>query len=189
MQHRDPVGETRTPPPWPCSTRRTVILDTPARKPHEVSTAWAVSSTEKSSRRLVEAGADAAAAPSPWRLRAGVDRRAKAIQPDGRRWCRGRAARAPRRPAIGLHSEDPRAAGGRACRLLRACAASRAFSRADIFGETARDLKVREMPSRQIGGSASRRSGWPAKRISPAVSLTVPVMTLNSVVLPAPLDR
>ena len=47
--------------------------------------------------------------------------------------------------------------------------------------------KVRDMPSRQIWWLGRPAIGWPANRISPAVGLTVPVITLNSVVLPAPL--
>jgi hypothetical protein len=69
----------------------------------------------------------------------------------------------------------------------RAWAASRAFSRADISGNSAVIWKVRDMPSRQIWWLGRPVIGWSANRISPAVGLTVPVITLNSVVLPAPL--
>ena len=47
--------------------------------------------------------------------------------------------------------------------------------------------KVREMPSRQIWWLGWPAIAWSANRIAPALGLTVPVMTLKSVVLPAPL--
>jgi hypothetical protein len=61
------------------------------------------------------------------------------------------------------------------------------LSRADISGNSEVIWKVREMPSRQTWWLGSPAIACPANRIAPALGFTVPVMTLNSVVLPAPL--
>ncbi len=66
-------------------------------------------------------------------------------------------------------------------------AASRRFSATASFGKRLLRWNEREMPRRATACGASPPIGAPSKRMRPDVGASWPVMTLNSVVLPAPL--